>query len=341
MWQSLATTWSLSVEDIDSLSELVADGIDLEYVRLQRARFSARWTVIQLPSMVLQFGRATNPLIHHLRTPPDRWLFVIPIAAPSGGRSNGSPIGEADIVVCPPGTESRGFDPDGTELALVSMDGPAAAPIVAMLATRSAESDVVRTSRKEAGALRRLLERVRAELCVRRSPRRVHPYHEIVEGLSRAIIDQLRVAVRAAHPPTTVRSRIGVVCQAEDFVSGHCWERISVSRLSTIVGVSERSLRNAFHDVYATGPKRYLMIRQLHRVRRALRAPGDIGRTVTDVATLHGFFELGRFAGDYKALFGEGPSQTLSRARQARVAAAPDAASFAARAVTVRRRLVA
>jgi AraC-like DNA-binding protein len=222
------------------------------------------------------------------------------------------------------------------------MDGPTAAPIAAMLANRSAESDVVRTSREEACALRRLLERARGELCVRRSPRRVHPHHDIAQGLSRAIIDRLRVAVRAAQPPTTVRSRIGVVCQAEDFVSGHCWEKVSVSRLSTIVGVSERSLRNAFHDVYATGPKRYLMIRQLHRVRQALRAPGDIGRTVTDVATLHGFFELGRFAGDYKALFGEGPSQTLSRARQARVAAAaPSAPTFAARTVTVRRRLVA
>jgi AraC family ethanolamine operon transcriptional activator len=36
---------------------------------------------------------------------------------------------------------------------------------------------------------------------------------------------------------------------------------------------------------------------------------------VTDVATFHGFFELGRFAGEYKALFGEPPSETLQKAR--------------------------
>jgi len=66
--------------------------------------------------------------------------------------------------------------------------------------------------------------------------------------------------------------------------------------------------------VCAVGPKRYLRIRSLHHVRRALSTDA-IGASVTNVATLHGFFELGRFAGEYKALFGEAPSQTLQKTR--------------------------
>ena len=78
-----------------------------------------------------------------------------------------------------------------------------------------------------------------------------------------------------------------------------------------LVGVSERGLRNAFHAVRGMSPKRFVIHDRLNEVRRALSDPHAIHATVTDIATEHGFFELGRFAGRYKAVFGETPSQTL------------------------------
>jgi AraC-like DNA-binding protein len=36
--------------------------------------------------------------------------------------------------------------------------------------------------------------------------------------------------------------------------------------------------------------------------------------TIKEIAIEHGFVELGRFAGEYRRLFGELPSQTLRRA---------------------------
>ncbi|MBV8576071.1 MAG: helix-turn-helix domain-containing protein, partial [Acetobacteraceae bacterium] len=44
--------------------------------------------------------------------------------------------------------------------------------------------------------------------------------------------------------------------------------------------------------------------------RRALRAAGPTA-TVTEIATRHGFWHFGRFAGVYRSAFGEAPSATL------------------------------
>ena len=84
-----------------------------------------------------------------------------------------------------------------------------------------------------------------------------------------------------------------------------------VGTLSALVGVSERGLRNAFNAVRGMSPKRFAIHDRLNEVRRALSDPRTTNATVTHIATEHGFFELGRFAGRYKAVFGETPSETL------------------------------
>jgi AraC-like DNA-binding protein len=60
-------------------------------------------------------------------------------------------------------------------------------------------------------------------------------------------------------------------------------------------------------------PKRYLLLRRMNLAWRALRAARPDTVTVTDVATHYGFWQLGRFAVEYRSLFGESPSVTLQR----------------------------
>jgi len=85
--------------------------------------------------------------------------------------------------------------------------------------------------------------------------------------------------------------------------------------LARDVGVNARTLLRTFQDAYGMPPKRYLMLRELHAVRRSLRAGGAENETVADILTRHGVWEFGRFAGRYRQLFGELPSHTLRRAR--------------------------
>jgi AraC family ethanolamine operon transcriptional activator len=106
------------------------------------------------------------------------------------------------------------------------------------------------------------------------------------------------------------------VRRAENVLQAHADLAIPVATLSRLVGLSDRGLRNAFHRVHGVSPKRWMVAARLERVRRALAAARTGRVSVTDVATEHGFYDLGRFAAAYRQTFGEHPSQTLRAARQ-------------------------
>jgi len=50
------------------------------------------------------------------------------------------------------------------------------------------------------------------------------------------------------------------------------------------------------------------VLRRTHLARRALRQAVPDATSVTDIATRHGFRQLGRLAVEYQSLFGESPS---------------------------------
>ena len=102
-----------------------------------------------------------------------------------------------------------------------------------------------------------------------------------------------------------------IVKRLDAFLVEHLDEPIQMARLCDATGVSERSLRNACHQVCGTSPKRYLTLRRMEAVRHALESARPGEATVTRIATDYGFFELGRFAATYTSLFGERPSDTL------------------------------
>jgi AraC family ethanolamine operon transcriptional activator len=104
-----------------------------------------------------------------------------------------------------------------------------------------------------------------------------------------------------------------IIRQVRDFIDQHGDEYLSVADLASAAGSSERTVRTAFQEYFSVGPVRYLNIRTLHLAREALRANDSSATTVAEVLTRFGVWEFGRFARDYRALFGELPSQTLRK----------------------------
>jgi AraC family transcriptional regulator, ethanolamine operon transcriptional activator len=105
-----------------------------------------------------------------------------------------------------------------------------------------------------------------------------------------------------------------VVTRAEVYLRARLDTPVAVSQLSHAVGITERALRRAFQNVYGTSPKRFMVTERLWAAHRALREhPSD---SVTQIAVCYGFCELGRFAGSYRKVFGETPSDTRRKNRR-------------------------
>ncbi len=107
------------------------------------------------------------------------------------------------------------------------------------------------------------------------------------------------------------RDRSQLVSRASQFLSQHAAEGVRISELARASGVSERTLRNAFHAHHGLSPKKFDLRERLSGARRALCNAESAHKTVTSVACEFGFFELGRFALTYKKMFGESPSETF------------------------------
>ncbi len=137
-----------------------------------------------------------------------------------------------------------------------------------------------------------------------------HP--KIRQGALGSIQRQLLLLVTTAANEGGVGLHTGyerIARQAMEYLREHKDDSICTADLCLALGVSERWLRKSFLRVYGVSAMRLLRLRRLHLARRTLL---ENATSVTEVATSHGFFDLGRFSTSYRALFGESPSTTLS-----------------------------
>src|SRR5262245_9492218 len=105
--------------------------------------------------------------------------------------------------------------------------------------------------------------------------------------------------------------------RALGWLRAHLSEPIDLERLASVAGVRPRTLETHFRTFLGTTPLGWVRRMRLAQTRRELeRARTDA--TVTDIALASGFTQLGRFAGNYRAVFGEAPSTTLRRSRNSR-----------------------
>jgi AraC-like DNA-binding protein/TolB-like protein len=105
-----------------------------------------------------------------------------------------------------------------------------------------------------------------------------------------------------------------LVKRALAYMRGNLAEKITLSDVMQACATSERTLLKQFKKCVGLSPLVYLRRYRLNAARHELLTEGS-DEAIADIAIRCGYPHLGRFAGEYRRLFGESPSATRERVR--------------------------
>jgi AraC-like DNA-binding protein len=136
--------------------------------------------------------------------------------------------------------------------------------------------------------------------------------HGLEQQLIHALVECLSLGSADEGAPAT-RQHQDVVVRFEALLQAQPERNLRMAEICAALGVSERLLRSLCAEHLGMSPTTYLRLRRMSLVHRTLRRGEPEATSVSEVARGYGFGSLGRFAADYRALYGELPSATLRR----------------------------
>lgn len=112
-------------------------------------------------------------------------------------------------------------------------------------------------------------------------------------------------ADRPAREPVSMRRALA-------YINEHLESELTVDDVAAAAGVTPRALQASFRAYRNTTPMAYARGLRLEQAHGALlSADPSTGASVAEIAHIHGFRNMGRFATAYRRRFGRSPRQTL------------------------------
>ena len=123
-----------------------------------------------------------------------------------------------------------------------------------------------------------------------------------------AIIYDLKQEMNAEYMP---KSKTVQIEPALSYISEHyTFENISVAHLAELCRISEVYLRRIFHSTFGMSPLQYINHMKLSRARELIRS-GEC--SVSEAASMSGFFDDSYFSREFKKAFGVRPKELLPK----------------------------
>lgn len=304
-------------ERLDSIEELTnpIGNTNIEIVQLGRGRVSGEITRGQIDNVAFSRGHFSVPVRATGVFSRDKLVVGTLLGCSGESRSLTEPVAPGDVIVHPPGGEHDRYYGGPARFAGLMCD-PGELP--GFFAAEDCMSDpgfwLKRRHFRFGGRRTASLEALMA-LLVGRLEHGSLRTHGAAEYWKRTIVDAFLGPVAhelAADSERTIPSSVRIVREVERYLEENGHRAIHVSEICAKMKLRRRTLYRAFEEAVGTGPIDFLRSKRLSMVHLRLRqASPETG--VIETATELGFLELGRFAQQYRALFGEYPRETLRR----------------------------
>ena len=304
--------------DHDELCALIQGG-SAEFIQKGRGAFEGDFTFIGLDAGTLQFGYIKLPYLGRGASSVERLGFLVRLDLRGDWIWRGQTLDRRSIIYFAPRAEYQDNSPGNSSWAFLSFNRPslerAMADIAAIDASLPAQG--LRLFLPQADAFEVLRRRLKAVQAAAQTDPSLLQVPEARRGVEESVLAALALAlgsasrIRPADDGAATRLRVTRLVDAH--LDTHRGEAVYLSDLCAVAGVGERTLRTVFQETYGMSPVQYLKLRRLHQVKRALRRADSDLNTVQSVANRFGIWHLGRFAVEYRALFGESPLETLKK----------------------------
>lgn len=293
-------------------------GAEVELSLLAPGPFTASVTRVHLHSLRMQRFSESHPRIMHVAVPGDRAIFSFRTQQGAALFRSGVELTSNSIARLSPDQSyfQRSFGPVGWGCVSLPVDAIDLAGTTASgcdLTPPRAEM-IVAAPPSAIGKLQRL--HAATGLLAEKTPELIEQ-PEVARALENALVAALTACFNTnddSEDRAALRRHKTIMRRFHSALQREADRPLYVLELAEMVGVSVRSLSVCCQEHLGMGPKKYLLLRRMYLARQALHVADSNATTVTDIATQYGFWQLGRFAVEYRRLFGESPSTTLQRA---------------------------
>jgi len=282
-----------------------------------RGQFRARLTQISLHQLRLSATDEQLPRIAVVAVPRDTILLSLPGDKGSTAIYGGIRIGAGEIMTLGAGQQS--FTRTDEPYRWASIWLPTSKLIFygsALTGAAFAIPSAVHSWRPRPATARRLRHLHSAAIRLVEHGSNALIDEEAAHGLEQQLIEALVDGVAtgsAIDIPSATRERQDMALRFEALLQAQPERSFRMAEICAALGVSTQILRLSCEEQLGMGPAEYVRRRRMQLVHRALRRKNPDMATISAVARHYGFHGSGRFAADYRALYGELPSATLRR----------------------------